>query len=102
MYYPCVRCYNGYNPKCDTTCDYARAVKELKLLQEELYHPANTLGELAIRCCEMLGCENCPVHIHNFDKRTDYEKQMLHIPCIVNLYKWIIEQAKNSNEFEGM
>ena len=50
----------------------------------------------------MLECENCPVHIHNFDKRTRDEKEMLHIPCVTNLYKWIIEQAKNPNEFEGM
>lgn len=107
MFNPCFEhCYirygKEYTPDCDNKCDYARTARDLRLIEEELHRPVNTLGELAIRCCEMLECKNCPVHIHNFDKRTEDEKQMLHIPCVTNLYKWIVEQAKNPNEFEGM
>ena len=67
---------------------------ELKLLKEEMNRPIKTLGELATQFCCLTECENCPVHIHNFDKRTEYEKTCLHEPCVSNLYKWILEQAR--------
>lgn len=35
------------------------------------------------------GCNNCPVKHFNCDKRSDYEKQELHIPCWINLKKWL-------------
>lgn len=36
-----------YTPDCDDKCDYAKAVKENKLLKEEMDRPIKTLGELA-------------------------------------------------------
>ena len=44
-------------------------------------------------CC-LTECKNCPVHIHKVNKRTEYECCELHDPCVINLYKWIIEEAK--------
>ena len=44
MFYPCTECYRKfdkqYTSECDDKCDYARAVKENKLIRErvmELY-----------------------------------------------------------------
>ena len=62
--------------------------------EEELDNPIKTLGELATQLCCVTECKNCPVSIHNFEKRTEYEKTCLHEPCVSNLYKWILEQAK--------
>lgn len=56
--------------------------------------PVKTLGELATQFCCLTECKNCPVHIHNYEKRTEYEKTVLQEPCCSNLYKWIIEQSK--------
>ena len=32
--------------------------------------------------------------IHKYEKRTEFDKEILHEPCCTNLYKWIIEQGK--------
>ena len=53
-----------------------------------------TLGNLAMQFCCLTECKNCPVYIHKADKRTEYECCELHDPCVINLYKWIIEEAK--------
>ena len=52
-----------------------------------------TLSALAVQFCCLTECRNCPVYIHNYDKRTKEEKCDLHEPCVENLYKWIIEEA---------
>ena len=61
---------------------------------EELDNQIKTLGELATQFCCVTECKNCPVVIYDFEKRTEYEKTCLHEPCVSNLYKWILEQAK--------
>lgn len=53
-----------------------------------------TLPELAVQFCCLTECRNCPVHIYKYEKRTEEEKCNLHEPCVENLYKWIIEEAK--------
>ena len=53
-----------------------------------------TLPKLALQICCLIDCKNCPVHIHKYEKRTQEEKEELHDPCVSNLYKWIIEEAK--------
>ncbi len=55
--------------------------------------PIRTLKELAIQFCCLTECDNCPVEIYGYEKRTRNEKENLHIPCCCNLYKWIVEQA---------
>lgn len=63
---------------------------------EILNSPIKTLKELAGIFCCLLECENCPVLIHEYDKRTRNEKENLHFPCYYNLYKWVVEQAKQT------
>ena len=53
----------------------------------------NTLESLCTQFCCLTECKNCPVHIHNYDKRTEYEKCNLHEPCVTNLFKWVIEEV---------
>ncbi len=62
--------------------------------EEILNSPIKTLDELAGVFCCLLECENCPVMIHKYEKRTKLDKEILHEPCCTNLYKWIIEQGK--------
>lgn len=61
--------------------------------EEIMNSPIKTLEELAGIFCCLFECKNCPVVIHEYEKRTNHEKKNLHTPCCVNLYKWIIEQA---------
>lgn len=53
-----------------------------------------TLEALITQFCCLTECKNCPVVIHKADKRTEEEKCCLHEPCVINLYKWIIEETK--------
>lgn len=99
MFNPCVEhCYRKYGKQyssdCDDKCEYAKTVKEKKLLEEELDRPIKTLGELVAQFCCLIECKNCPVMIHEYEKRTKLDKEVLHEPCCTNLYKWIIEQSK--------
>lgn len=99
MINPCIDfCYarfsKQYSSDCDDKCEYAKIVKEKKLLEEEMDRPIKTLGELATQFCCLIECKNCPVMIHEYEKRTKSEKEVFHEPCCSNLYKWIIEQSK--------
>ena len=57
----------------------------------------DTLAGLCVQFCCLTECKNCPVYIHNYDKRTEYEKCSLHEPCVVNLFKWVKEEALKEN-----
>lgn len=57
-----------------------------------------TLGDLAVQFCCLTECKNCPVYIHNYERRTPEEKELHHDPCCSNLYKWILEEAKKVEE----
>ena len=112
MYNPCFECHNRYGKQytteCDSKCDYAKMAKEKKLLEaclDELSGPIEDLHSAAIVLCMATnfsshGCENCPVVIYDYDKRTMYEKTCLHEPCQMNLYKWIVDKAKEVCEYE--
>ena len=98
MFNPCVEhCYNSYgkqySPDCGDECEFAKAVKENKLFKEETDRPIKTLEELASQFCCLTECKNCPVMIHEYEKRTKMDKEILHEPCCTNLYIWIIEQS---------
>lgn len=41
--------------------------------------------EQAIHFCADTECENCPVAIEGLEHRTQYEKEVEHIPCVDNL-----------------
>ena len=41
--------------------------------------------EQAIHFCENTKCEDCPIHINDIDHRTQYEKEVEHIPSVDNL-----------------
>lgn len=58
-----------------------------------------TLGDLAGQFCCLTECKNCPVYIHNYEKRTPEEKELHHEPCCSNLYKWIIEEVKKIEDY---
>lgn len=99
---PCVElCYQRYGkqytPDCDNKCEFARAIKENKSFKEEIDRPIQTIEELATQFCCLTECNNCPVMIHGYEKRTKLDKEILHEPCCTNLYKWIIEQGKLIN-----
>ncbi|MCM1234161.1 MAG: hypothetical protein NC489_29000 [Ruminococcus flavefaciens] len=98
MINPCIWCYQRYGKEysehCNDSCEFAKAVKENKLLKEEMDRPIKSLEELTTQFCCLTECKNCPVMIHEYDKRTKHEKENLHIPCCDNLYKWIVKQAQ--------
>lgn len=52
-----------------------------------------TLEGLCTQFCCLTECKNCPVYIHNYEKRTKYEKCNLHEPCVANLLKWVTEEV---------
>jgi hypothetical protein len=52
-----------------------------------------TLEGLCVQFCCLTECKNCPVHIHDYEKRTEYEKCSLHEPCVVNLLRWVKEEV---------
>lgn len=56
-----------------------------------------TLEELSTQFCCLTECKNCPVVIHKYETRSIKEKVTLHDPCVTNLYKWIIEEAKKDD-----
>ena len=64
-------------------------------MKDEFDRPIKSLGEAAVVLCMALGCENCPVVLFDYDKRTEYEKCCLHEPCQTGLYNWIVDQAMN-------
>ena len=101
LFNPCYEhCYlrhgKQYSPECDSQCEYAKVVKENKNLKEELDEldrPIKTLEELALQVCLSAECYNCPVSGQKYETRTKEEKAN-HVPCLVNLIRWIQEQAK--------
>lgn len=98
MINPCIDfCYAKFNKQyssdCDDKCEYAKVIKEKKMLEEEMDRSVHTLQELAAQFCCLTECNNCPVVIYGYEKRTKEEKETLHEPCCTNLYKWIIENS---------
>ena len=73
--------------------DYSTYSKE-ELIEtlEDFNQPISTKEDLGIRLCEILSCENCPVTINNFDKRTFQDKCNGHEPCATQLIKWLESQ----------
>lgn len=98
---PCVDfCFNRfgktYTEECNDRCEYAKAVRRKKELEdslEETKRPFKTIYDAAGILCTVLECENCPVTIHNYDRRTEHEKCTLHKPCVDNLVEWLREEA---------
>ena len=57
------------------------------------------LSDIVTNYCCTNGCDNCPVKVYGYEKRTEYEKDMLHTPCVDNLFKWVKE---NVDKIGGM
>lgn len=76
-------------------------VETMVLEKEEFENrPIQLIIDIAIRLCESIKCEECPVVLYNYEKRTEFEKQNLHIPCCYNLEKWIEDESrKNIKEY---
>lgn len=83
-----------YPYDCDNKCEFAIIIEDHKMLEEEMNRSIKTLAELATQFCCLTECENCPVMIYDYEKRSKLEKENLHEPCCTNLYKWIIEQSR--------
>ena len=49
----------------------------------------NTVEKVAVRLCDEIECEECPVHLFKWEKRTNVEKCLEHKPCYTNLEHWI-------------
>ena len=65
---------------------------------EEYIKFANSkVVEKAIRFCENVECENCPIYINDIEHRTQYEREVMHIPCVDNL---IYELAVNKRTLD--
>lgn len=78
--------------------DYSNYNKgELRETLEEIGRPLRMVGEVAVRLCEILSCENCPVVIYKCDMRTETEKKILQYPCAGELHNWIISQLLETN-----
>lgn len=59
------------------------------MLADNIQPSDNPLWHFAMTFCEKVSCQECPA----CETRTIYEKEMLHEPCVTNLYRWIIMQA---------
>ena len=82
--------------------DYSKYTKEeLQMMWEEIDQPLTSVNHIAVRLCECLSCENCPVVIYKCDHRTEYERTCLHEPCFGELHKWILENINNGNSYEN-
>lgn len=60
--------------------------------------------EEAIKYCEAHECKDC-VAYNIADCRTEYEKQVLHMPCCVNLVdeeliEWVKDQQKINEKYQ--
>ena len=51
----------------------------------------------AVRFCENVECEDCPIYINDIEHRTQYEREVMHIPCVDNL---IYELAVNKRTLD--
>lgn len=73
--------------------DYFKYSKE-ELLEmfNEIDQPLKSANQIAVRLCEILSCDNCPVVIYQCDNRTIYEKACLHASCQSELHNWIIKE----------
>lgn len=61
-----------------------------------------SLDTFIVNCCENIECNDCPVIINNYEKRTEKEKKLLHIPCVENLKKWIINESLKESGLEEL
>ena len=43
------------------------------------------VAEKAVHFCENVECEDCPIYINDIEHRTQYEREVMHIPCVDNL-----------------
>ena len=99
MFNPCYEhCFlkygRQYSKDCDNKCEYAKVIVENKALNKVRGYPVHNIYDVASKFCMLSECENCPVHIYHYEKRTQYEKENLHEPCCSNLYKWFIEEVQ--------
>lgn len=73
--------------------DYSKYKKgELVEIMDYLDKEITSLDGVAIRLCELLSCENCPVTLLDQDFRTE-EERMNHSTCCSQLYNWIKKEA---------
>ena len=55
------------------------------------------IAEKAVRFCENNECPDCPIYINDIEHRTQYEREVMHIPCVDNL---IYELAVNKRTLD--
>jgi hypothetical protein len=80
---------------CEYMEDYSEYTNEdFQSVLNELDRPVKTFGDVAIRLCELISCENCPVIIYKCDYRTKFQKEVQHYSCCEQLHNWIIKQSK--------
>lgn len=46
----------------------------------------------AVQFCENTECENCRIAIEGIDRRSEYEKTIIQIPCVENLLFELVKE----------
>ena len=68
---------------------------------EEYIKFANSkVVEKAVRFCESVECEDCPIYINDIEYRTQYEREVMHIPCVDNLIYELVKEKLSSKNAE--
>lgn len=65
--------------------------------EEYIKFATSKVVEKAVRFCENTECEDCPIYINDIEHRTQYEREVMHIPCVDNL---IYELAVNKRTLD--
>lgn len=53
--------------------------------EEYIKFASSRVVKKAIHFCENVECEDCPIYINDIEHRTQYEKEVMHVPCVENL-----------------
>ena len=53
--------------------------------EEYIKFASSKVVEKAIRSCENVECKDCPIYINDIEHRTQYEREVMHVPCVENL-----------------
>jgi hypothetical protein len=72
-------------------------MEDIMRWEEYIKFASSKVVEKAIRFCENVECKDYPIYINDIEHRTQYEKEVMHIPCVDNL---IYELASNKRTLD--
>lgn len=53
--------------------------------QDAVHSAPSDIINKAIQFCISTECDDCPIYINDINHRTQYEKDVMHVPCVDNL-----------------